>query len=101
MSALPIADTDPRALVGRALDELELEPGALTLSRADVEQIASLAFEFGAAKGYAEATEQRACRVCGCTEYRACHGGCCWVEADLCSACQPFVQRAFIEGTAA
>lgn len=32
-----------------------------------------------------------ACRVCGCTEDRACPGGCWWVEdpegEDLCSAC--------------
>lgn len=28
-----------------------------------------------------------ACRVCGCTEERACEGGCSWVEPDLCSAC--------------
>lgn len=27
------------------------------------------------------------CRVCGCTDDRACPGGCCWVEPDLCSAC--------------
>lgn len=27
------------------------------------------------------------CRVCGCTEDRACEGGCHWVEDDLCSAC--------------
>jgi hypothetical protein len=29
----------------------------------------------------------RACRVCGCTDDRACPGGCWWVEADLCSSC--------------
>jgi hypothetical protein len=29
----------------------------------------------------------RACRKCGCTDYRACPGGCSWVEDDLCSAC--------------
>ena len=33
----------------------------------------------------------RACRVCGCTEARACADlfgePCHWVEADLCSAC--------------
>ena len=29
----------------------------------------------------------RSCRVCGCTDNRACAGGCCWVEYDLCSAC--------------
>lgn len=28
------------------------------------------------------------CRVCGCTETRACPGRCWWVEPDLCSACQ-------------
>lgn len=29
----------------------------------------------------------RACRVCGCTDDRACPGGCYWVEPDLCSQC--------------
>ncbi len=29
----------------------------------------------------------RACRVCGCTNDRACPGGCYWVERDLCSVC--------------
>lgn len=29
------------------------------------------------------------CRVCGCTDDEACVGGCWWVEADLCSGCQP------------
>jgi len=27
------------------------------------------------------------CRVCGCTDDKACEGGCYWVEPDLCSAC--------------
>jgi len=27
------------------------------------------------------------CRACGCTDNRACPGGCSWVEPDLCSAC--------------
>lgn len=27
------------------------------------------------------------CRVCGCTQERACPGGCYWVESDLCSSC--------------
>lgn len=27
------------------------------------------------------------CRVCGCTQYRACEGSCYWVEEDLCSKC--------------
>jgi hypothetical protein len=29
----------------------------------------------------------QSCRVCGCTEDRACEGGCYWIEPDLCSAC--------------
>jgi len=29
----------------------------------------------------------RVCRVCGCSEYNACEGGCFWVEKDLCSEC--------------
>ncbi len=31
--------------------------------------------------------EVRTCRECGCTDERACPGGCSWVEEDLCSAC--------------
>lgn len=35
--------------------------------------------------------DDRFCRQCGCTEYRACvddvHGPCWWVEGDLCSHC--------------
>jgi hypothetical protein len=33
----------------------------------------------------------RTCRICGCTDLRACPGGCAWVAdpqgGDLCSAC--------------
>lgn len=36
-------------------------------------------------------TGHRKCRVCGCTQFRACvdpeHGPCWWVEGDLCSHC--------------
>lgn len=31
--------------------------------------------------------KEQACRHCGCTEARACPGGCFWVFPDLCSAC--------------
>ena len=30
---------------------------------------------------------ERKCRKCGCTDDRACNGGCYWVEEDLCSSC--------------
>lgn len=31
---------------------------------------------------------QRSCRVCGCTDDRACQPPCSWVEPDLCSSCR-------------
>lgn len=31
--------------------------------------------------------EIQKCRVCGCTYYTPCEGGCYWVEEDLCSKC--------------
>lgn len=34
-----------------------------------------------------ENQRERTCMVCGCTQDRACPGGCSWVEWDLCSAC--------------
>ena len=40
-------------------------------------------------RGYS-ATPRRTdvrCRECGCSDFRACPGGCWWVEPDLCSAC--------------
>ncbi len=29
----------------------------------------------------------RSCRGCGCTDERACRGGCYWVAPNLCSRC--------------
>jgi hypothetical protein len=34
------------------------------------------------------AGEETACRVCGCSESKACPGNCWWVEPGLCSACR-------------
>lgn len=31
--------------------------------------------------------ERQQCKVCGCTEDRACPGGCYWAEDNLCSKC--------------
>lgn len=31
--------------------------------------------------------EPEVCRGCGCTDERACAGGCWWVGRDLCSRC--------------
>ena len=43
----------------------------------------------------ADVEGQRRCRVCGCTEARACEVlgiPCCWVTEDLCSACATIEQ---------
>lgn len=41
--------------------------------------------------------EGQTCRVCGCSDYSACDGGCWWVPdpeglGSLCSSCEPTVQ---------
>jgi len=38
------------------------------------------------------------CRVCGCTQRRACDGGCWWIEPDLCSACVDRAVGLFVRG---
>jgi hypothetical protein len=35
----------------------------------------------------------RSCRLCGCTDLKACRGGCVWVSDRLCSACLPSVEE--------
>jgi predicted RNA-binding Zn-ribbon protein involved in translation (DUF1610 family) len=40
-----------------------------------------------------EDPEEQRCRVCGCTWYNACEGGCYWVEDDLCSKCAEKAQE--------
>lgn len=32
-------------------------------------------------------TQVQRCRECGCTNDKACPGGCSWIEQDLCSTC--------------
>ena len=34
-----------------------------------------------------KALDETACRIFGCTDSKACFGGCWWVEDDLCSKC--------------
>lgn len=31
---------------------------------------------------------ERRCRICGCTQFNACPGGCWWVADDLCNTCK-------------
>ncbi len=40
----------------------------------------------------------RACRVCGCTDDRACPGGCYWADEDLCSACVGVPRSGIVSG---
>lgn len=86
-------NADAETRLRRALDDLDLETGALTMSRADVVRVAGIAFEFGADVASADDAGERHCRICGCTYLRACPGGCSWTGPDLCSACQPFTEQ--------
>lgn len=60
--------------------------------RADIER-------YEAAIGMPPVEDVASCCVCGCTENRACPGGCSWVPhptdptKDLCSACLPAVKK--------
>lgn len=47
---------------------------------ATMKELATLAKKFAAAL-------PTTCRVCGCTEEKACEDGCSWVAPGLCSAC--------------
>lgn len=37
--------------------------------------------------GQTPTEKKRTCRYCGCTDIKACPGGCHWVTDDLCSIC--------------
>ncbi len=41
---------------------------------------------------------ERTCRVCGCTDSRACPGGCYWVQEDLCSRCAEILRGPMAAG---
>jgi len=36
------------------------------------------------------------CQVCGCTDERACPGGCYWIAEELCSNCGVIITRTYI-----
>lgn len=55
-----------------------------------MDEVAALLFEVSGAEpldDLDDEVDERKCRVCGCTQYNACEGGCYWVEDDLCSKC--------------
>jgi len=41
--------------------------------------------EWGAAT--APTTPERTCRICGCTDSKACEGGCSWATPGICTKC--------------
>ncbi len=53
------------------------------------EQLARVAAAAGAlhAVGGGPTSPVRRCRICGCTDARACPGGCAWALEDVCTAC--------------
>lgn len=41
----------------------------------------------GQAREGLELTTEQTCRICGCTDARACEGGCSWLLRGICSKC--------------
>lgn len=37
-----------------------------------------------------ELSSEQRCRVCGCTEAKACEGGCSWFSMNLCTSCSKY-----------
>lgn len=86
-------DIDGRRLAARVFAELGVAPGALAIPHHEAELAVALATSYGAAIAIAQARSERHCRVCGCTQFHACHGAdgpCGWVEQDLCSVCAAY-----------
>lgn len=54
-----------------------------------LDRVLAMAHELGDLGIEVTVDQIRTCRVCGCTDDRACLGGCWWVneEEDLCSSC--------------
>ncbi len=84
---------ESRALAARLLDELDLELG-LTVPLPKFEMAIARAMDAGILLTIAQDRAERWCRVCGCTDDRACEGGCGWSARDLCDRCAPFVEGA-------
>lgn len=61
--------------------------GPLLLNRLQLEALLDRAWTMGATVVERLTLGDRTCRICGCTETRACPGRCCWVAEDLCSSC--------------
>ncbi|MEN6537813.1 MAG: hypothetical protein ABFD89_29445 [Bryobacteraceae bacterium] len=61
--------------------------GVLGMSDAIVEQILISDEIEEARQARIAAGEEMVCRVCGCSDTRACPGGCYWAAPGLCSKC--------------
>ena len=89
----------PLAIAGKTI-VLDLKSDYI----AELSRLGGLPLTIGAGRtldmlaGYRDTSEFRAirrCTSCGCTEARACPGGCWWISdgQDLCSACAPTQTR--------
>ena len=68
---------DVEIMIGQMKELFNIEAAVEQKKKIKLERLAGLVGD----------TKVRVCRVCGCTEYRACEGSCHWVEEDLCSNC--------------
>ena len=82
----PALQGDPHDIAGWALESLA---GAYGLTDAELgivtAAIATVAME--AREQLLGASGERTCSGCGCSDSRACPGGCVWATETLCSRC--------------
>ncbi|MFN4176459.1 hypothetical protein [Phenylobacterium sp.] len=75
---------------GLAPDDAERLGERLTAAHdGDTDAMLAEAWQMGARAVLNTLRGRAVCRICGCWELEACEGGCGWVEADRCSACDP------------
>ena len=76
-------------VVEAALEEDEVHPGnaLLLITAARVSGLISYFCQVLLQASIDAGPIEQRCRVCGCTNSRACPSGCEWVEFDLCSNC--------------
>lgn len=72
-------------MIGETLERTLLEAG-IVVAHLDEGTLAVERTERGAHELVTHVTPNR-CEICGCSDLRACDGGCHWVDEGLCSQC--------------
>ena len=86
MSTIVLVQQGPRRMTAYKTDNgtrLAIAGGSVILSTTDLLKLAE-DLEYVADPAFTGMT----CRICHCTDLRACEGGCSWAGPNLCTRCQ-------------